>query len=148
MNWSALTKIWRGEVSLYRAAYGLGGVGAVALTSAGDFLVGFSTRAGGIIAGGCFALAAFGQLIFTWICIVATWRARRSGPGQPYPAIAIFCAVGFVWLQLALTAAWVGWSGLAELRLVSAPADVLMSRVFQPEWGRLEVSLKAFGIAR
>jgi hypothetical protein len=138
-----LRKIWHGELSLYQAAYGLGGVGAVVATLLADYALDLSTRLTGLTAGVVFAIAAFGELIYAWACVVATWRSRRRGAGQPYSAGAVVLAVAFVWSQFIFTAAWTCWNGLATSGLIATPADVLISRVIEPEWNELKRSVGA-----
>lgn len=133
----SLTKIWRGELSLYQAAYGLGGLGAVVASLIGDYALDLSTRLGGLTGWVVFATASTGELVYAWLCVVATWRSRSRGPGQPYGTAAIVVAVAFVWSQLLFTAAWTCWNGLATSGLIATPAEVLITHIIKPEWQML-----------
>jgi hypothetical protein len=106
-------RVWRGELSLYRAAYGLGGLGLAVVSLLGDVVLDTSASAGNAIGWLSFIAVALSQLAFAWVSLVATWRAartRRAG-GRAYGTIATSLALAFVCTQLVLTAAWIGWSG-------------------------------------
>lgn len=126
---AAFARAWRGELSLYRAAYGLGGVGGALGAAFGDCLLDLSMR-GSYINSLVFAAAALGELGFAWICVVGTWRARRKGR---HGAISIGLALAFVWAQLLFTAGWVVCSGLADIGLTSPPMEILAEDVLKPE---------------
>ena len=76
---SAFSRAWHGEIGLYRAAYGLGGLGLALVSLLGDALLSISPFAGGIV--GCLSYMAggAGELAFAWVSIVATWRAAQRG---------------------------------------------------------------------
>jgi hypothetical protein len=125
---SAFLRAWRGEIGLYRAAYGLGGLGLALVSLLGDALLSVSTFAGGAIGWLSYIAGGTGELAIAWISIVATWRAARRGRpgGGAYRPLAVSLAFAFVGLQLVLIATWTGWSGLAELGVASEPSDVLL----------------------
>jgi|HubBroStandDraft_6_1064221.scaffolds.fasta_scaffold405193_2 hypothetical protein len=125
---SAFLRAWRGEIGLYRAAYGLGGLGLVLVSLLGDALLSVSTFAGGGIGWLSYIAGGTGELALAWISIVATWRAARRGRpgGGAYRPMAVALAFAFVCIQLLLVATWTGWSGLAELGVASEPGDFLL----------------------
>jgi hypothetical protein len=124
---SAFLRAWRGDIGLYRAAYGLGGLGLALVSLLGDALLSVSAFAGGVF--GCLSYIAggAGELAFAWVSIVATWRAaRRVQPnGRAYGPVAVGLALAFVGIQFILVTVWIGWSGLAELGVAAEPDDVL-----------------------
>jgi len=119
---------WRGEIGLYRAAYGLGGLGLVLVSLLGDALLSVSGSLGGATGWLSYIAGGAGEVAFAWVSIVATWRAaRRTRPdGRAYGPMAVGLAFAFVGIQFILVAAWTGWSGLAELGVASEPGDVLL----------------------
>lgn len=125
---SAIARAWHGEIGLYRAAYGFGGVGIALLSLLGDAVSDMSTSAGGAAGWLVFAAVSLCELGFAWLCMVATWRARHGqGTGKRPGPIAVALALLFVALQFVLTAAWIGWVGLSGLGWVSGPAGLLLS---------------------
>jgi hypothetical protein len=103
---SAFLRAWRGEIGLYRAAYGLGGLGLVIISLLGDAILSIAAFAGGAIGWLSYLTGGAGELAFAWVSIVATWRAARRGrPGGAYRPIAVGLAFAFVGVQLVLTAA-------------------------------------------
>jgi hypothetical protein len=120
---SAFLRAWRGEIGLYRAAYGLGGLGLVLVSLLGDVILCAAGAPGWLshIAG------SSGQLTFAWISLVATWRAAQRGrPGdRPYGPIAIGLAFAFVGIQFVMIAVWTGWTGLGDLGVVATPGGIL-----------------------
>ena len=120
---SAFLRAWRGEIGLYRAAYGMGGLGLVLVSLLGDVIL----YAGGAPGWLSYIAGGSGQLAFAWISIVATWRAAQRGRpgGRPYGPIAVGLAFAFVGIQFVLIAAWTGWSGLGELGVAAMPGDIL-----------------------
>jgi hypothetical protein len=120
---SAFLRAWRDEISLYRAAYGMGGLGLVLVSLLRDVVL----YAGGAPGWLSYIAGGSGQLAFAWISIVATWRAAQKGRpgGRPYGLIAVGLAFAFVGIQFVLTAAWTGWSGLGELGVAATPGDIL-----------------------
>jgi len=124
---SAFLRVWRGEVGLYRAAYGLGGLGIALVSLLGDTLLSISAFAGGLIGWLSYIAGGAGEFAFAWVSIVATWRAAQRGrpDGRPYGRMAVGLALAFVGLQLILVTAWTGWSGLAELGVAPEPDDIL-----------------------
>jgi hypothetical protein len=123
----AFSRAWRGEIGLYRAAYGLGGLGLAFVSLLGDALLSISAFAGGVF--GCLSYMAggAGELAFAWVSIVVTWRAAQRGRpnGRAYGPMAVGLAFAFVGIQFLLITAWTGWSGLAELGVAPEPDDVL-----------------------
>jgi hypothetical protein len=120
------SRIWRGDIGLYRAAYGFGGIGVAIVLLLADALVSAPTSS---IAGWLSYLAGgTGELAFAWISVVATWRAARKGrpAGRPYGPIPVGFAFAFVGIQLALIVAWTGWNGLADLGVLPDPGDTLL----------------------
>ena len=124
---SLLSCAWRGEIGLYRAAYGLGGLGLVLVSLLGDALLSISAFTGGAIGWLLYIAGGAGELAFAWVSIVATWRAAHRGRpgGGAYRPVMVGLAFAFVGIQLVLTAAWTGWSGLAELGVAPEPGDFL-----------------------
>jgi hypothetical protein len=124
---SAFSRAWHGEIGLYRAAYGLGGLGLALVSLLGDALLSISPFAGGVV--GCLSYMAggAGELAFAWVSIVATWRAAQRGrpDGRAYGPMAVGLALAFVGIQFLLITAWTGWNGLAELGVAPEPDDVL-----------------------
>ena len=127
-NQSAFLRAWRGEIGLYRAAYGLGGLGLVLVSLLGDALLSISPISGGIFGWLSYMAGSAGELAFAWVSIVATWRAAQRGrfDGRAYRPIAVGLAFAFVGIQFALIVAWTGWSGLAELGVAPQPDDILL----------------------
>jgi hypothetical protein len=125
---SALVRAWRGEISLYRAAYGLGGLALVAASFLGATVLEISETAG--IGAGWFSNLAgdVGGLAAAWFAFVATWRAaqRRRPNGRAYGVIAVSLALAFVGVQMLVTTAWTGWNGLAEIGMAPDPSSVLL----------------------
>ena len=76
---SSLLSVWRGEIGLYRAAYGLGGLGLALVSLVGDGFLSSAARAGGAIGWLSYVVAGTGELAFASTAIVATWRAARTG---------------------------------------------------------------------
>jgi hypothetical protein len=124
---SAFLRAWRGEIGLYRVAYGLGGLGLALVSLLGDALLSIAPFAGGAIGWLSYIAGGAGELAFAWVSIVATWRAARRGrpDGRGYRPMAIGLALAFVGIQFLLITAWTGWSGLAELGVSPKPDDVL-----------------------
>jgi hypothetical protein len=127
-------RAWRGEIGLYRAAYGLGGLGLVLVSLLGDALISISAFTGGAIGWLLYIAGGAGELAFAWVSIVATWRAAHRGRpgGGAYRPMMVGLAFAFVGIQLVLTAAWTGWSGLAELGVAPEPGDILFRTVMLP----------------
>jgi hypothetical protein len=117
-------RAWRGEIGLYRAAYGLGGLGLVLVSLLGDALLSISAFTGGAIGWLLYIAGGAGELAFAWVSIVATWRAAHRGRpgGGAYRSMMVGLAFVFVGIQLVLTAAWTGWSDLAELGVAPEPS--------------------------
>jgi hypothetical protein len=129
-----LAKIWRGELSLYEAAYALGGLSALFGSLVGDYFLDLPARHGDLLAWLCFAVAAIAELVFALLCTVATWRARHGSDGRRYGPVAIGLALAFVWVQLAFTTGWIGWSAMAGMGLTSPPIDMMANDLLPPEW--------------
>jgi hypothetical protein len=130
---SALVRAWRGEIGLYRAAYGLGGLGLAVASLLGDAVLEIAAAAGGASGWVAWVLVGAGELLCAWVAAVATWRsARRGRPGgRRYGAMAVGLALIFVGVQLALTIAWTGWTALAGLGLAPAPATLALDRLIR-----------------
>jgi hypothetical protein len=148
---SAFSRAWHGEIGLYRAAYGLGGLGLALVSLLGDALLSISAFAGGIF--GCLSYMAggAGELAFAWVSIVATWRAARRGrpDGRPYGSIAVGLALAFVGIQFILITGWTGWNGLAELGIAPEPEDVLFRTLTVTDgsdWAGIDQLRKALAI--
>ena len=78
---SSLLSVWRGEIGLYRAAYGLGGLGLALVSLVGDGFLSSAARTGGAIGWLSYVVAGTGELAFASTAIV-TWRAALTGqPG-------------------------------------------------------------------
>ena len=124
---SAFLRAWRGEIGLYRAAYGLGGLGLTLVSLLGDGLLFVAAFGGGAISCLSYIAGGAGELAFAWVSIVATWRAARRGrsDGSGYGPTAVGLALAFVSIQFLLITAWTGWNGLAELGVTPEPDDVL-----------------------
>lgn len=122
-------QVWRGQLSLYRAAYGLGGIGGALGSAIGDYVLDLSSH-GGAFQWILFVVVGLGELAFAWVCVVATWRAARW---RSYGIISVGFATAFVWVQFVFTAAWIGCSGLAGLGLAVAPITIAANNVFKPE---------------
>ncbi len=122
------SRAWRGDLGLFRSAYGLGGLGFALVSLLGDTSLDFSASAGGATGWIFYIAVALGELTFAWVSSVATWRAAQRGRanGRRYGSVAIGLALAFVGLQLVFTAAWTGWSGLAGLGFVPEPGNVLL----------------------
>lgn len=125
---SAVLRAWRGEITLYRAAYGLGGIGLAVASLLGDAVLEAAPAArhvGWLL----WVAVSAGELLVAWVATVATWRSaqrdRRSG--CRYGPIALALALSFVGVQLALTVIWIGWTGLARVRLAPRPAALLLN---------------------
>jgi hypothetical protein len=124
---SVLLRVWRGELGLYRSAYALGGLSFALVSLIGDTILDMSASAGGATGWLCYSAVGLGELAFAWVAVVATWRAvRRGSRSRAYGPISICLALAFVWIQLVLTAGWIGWSGLAGLGLGPTPVDILL----------------------
>jgi hypothetical protein len=126
---SSFLNVWRGEIGLYRAAYGLGGLGLALVSLLGDGFLSSAALAGGLAGGLSYIVAGTGELAFAWITIVATWRAARTGRPDgalAYGSVAIGVAFAFVGMQFVLTAGWVGWNGLAGLGAAPEPEQYLL----------------------
>lgn len=123
-----MVRAWRGEIGLYRAAYGLGGLGLALVSLAVDGFVSYAAVTGGAIGWLSYIVGALGELAFAWISIVATWRAARksrASGNRTYGWLAVSVALLFVGTQFVLIAGWTGWSGLAGLGFVPDPDHVL-----------------------
>lgn len=122
---SAFLRAWRGEIGLYRAAYGLGGLGLLLVSLLGDTVL--YAFAGAVPNWLSYVAGSSGELAFAWVSIVATWRAAQRGRpgGRACGPIAVGFAFAFVGIQFLLIAAWTGWSGFAELGLVPEPGGIL-----------------------
>jgi hypothetical protein len=120
-------RVWRGDIGLYRAAYGLGGLGFAIVSLFADLVIDMSASTGGWIGWLSFTAAALGEIAFAWLCIVATWRSvqGRRAAGRAYGRVAVSLALMFVWFQLVITAGWICWSSLAGLGLASKPTDIV-----------------------
>jgi hypothetical protein len=129
-----LAKIWRGELSLYKAAYALGGLSALFGSLVGDYFLDLPARHSGAAGWLYFTLAAIAELAFACVCVIATWRARHGWNGRRHSAIAIGLALTFVWVQLVFTTGWIGWSAMAGLSLTSPPIDTLVNGLLLPKW--------------
>lgn len=126
---ASVGRVWRGEIGLFRAAYGLGGVGGAFGAAVGDYFL--DLRLGSDPAQWLlFAGAAIGELLFAWVCVVATSRARRR---RHYGMIPVALALVFVWAQLLFTAGWVACSGLAAVGLATPPMRILIDDILKPE---------------
>ena len=129
---SSFSSVWRGEIGLYRAAYGLGGLGLALLSLIGDGFLSSAALAGGVTGWLSYAVAGSSELVFASIVIVATWRAARRGQptrGRPYGSLAVGVAFAFVGIQFVLTAGWVGWNGLAGFGAAPRPEQYLLRAV-------------------
>lgn len=135
---SRLAKIWRGDVGLYEAAYALGGLSALFGSLVGDYFLDLPARHSDLLAWLCFTIAAIAELAFALLCVVATWRARRRRDGRRYGSVAIGLALAFVWVQLAFTTGWIGWSAMAGMGLASPPIDRVVNDLLQAEWREIE----------
>jgi hypothetical protein len=125
---AVVRNIWRGEIGLYRAAYGLGGVEFAFASLLGDIVLSLSRWVGGVVGWTLFGTVGLGEIAFAWICVVVTSRAARSGwSGQHYGHLAIGLALTFVGSQLIFTAIWIAWTGLAGLGVLASP-DVVLAR--------------------
>lgn len=69
---SPFLRDWREEIGLYRAAYGLGGLGLALVSLLGDILNSLSAFAGGFIGRLSYSLGGAGELAFAWVPVVAT----------------------------------------------------------------------------
>ena len=137
-----LANIWRGELSLYEAAYALGGLSALFGSLVGDYFLDLPARHSGLVGWLCFTVAAIAELLFVFVCVVAAWRARYGRDGRRYGAIAVGLALAFVWTQLAVTAGWIGWSAMAGMGLTSPPIDTVVSDFLQPKWQEILTEMK------
>ena len=130
---SAVLRAWRGEIGLYRAAYGLGGLGLALASLLGDAVSEAGASAGG--AGGwiSWVVVSAGELLLVWVAAVAAWRSARRGrlDGRRYGPIAVGFALTFVGIQLALTIGWTGWTALAGFGLAPEPAAFALHRLIQ-----------------
>lgn len=129
-----LAKIWQGEVSLYEAAYALGGLSALFGSLVCDYFLDLPARHGDWLTWLCFTIAAIAELVFAFACVVATWRARRRRDGPRYGPVAIGLALAFVWAQLAFTTGWIGWSAIAGMGLTAPPIHRVVNDLLQPKW--------------
>jgi hypothetical protein len=82
-----------------------------------DFVMDRFASAGGSLGWLLFVTIALCELAFAGLCVVATQRAalRQNAEARRYSPIAIGLALLFVYVQFVLTAAWIGWDGLAEV---------------------------------
>jgi hypothetical protein len=130
---SALLRTWHGEISLYRAAYGFGGIGLAAASLLGDSVLEAAASVGH--AGGwlLWSIVSAGELLIAWIATVATWRSAWRGPAGTgrYGFLAIGFALLFVGAQLVLTIGWTGWAAVAGLGLAPSPGFVLLDQVIR-----------------
>jgi hypothetical protein len=69
---SAFLHASRGEIGLYRAAYGLGGLGLALASLAGDALLSSAASTGGAIGWLVYVAVAAGEVAFAWFSVVAT----------------------------------------------------------------------------
>jgi hypothetical protein len=124
----AFLRAWRGDIGLYRAAYGLGGVGLALVSLLGDTLLSVSSFIGGFTSWFSYIVGGAAQLGFAWVSIVATWRAARKmrPDGRAYGRIAVGLALAFVGIQFILVTTWTAWSGLAGLGVAPEPDDILL----------------------
>jgi uncharacterized membrane protein len=129
-------------VSLYEAAYALGGLSALFGSFVGDYFLDLPARHNGPVGWLCFAVAALAELLFALVCVVAATRARHGRNGRRYGPIAVGLALAFVWVQLTFTAGWIGWSALAGMGLTSAPIDALVDKLLPPEWQAILAQVK------
>lgn len=142
---SPFLRAWRGEIGLYRAAYGLGGLGLVLVSLQGDALLSVSAAVGGAIGWLSYVAGGTSELAFAWVSIVATCRAARRGRpggGRAYGSLAVGLAFAFVGMQFVLIAGWTGWSGLAELGVAPEPDDILF-RALSPRDGRRQRGVRS-----
>jgi hypothetical protein len=125
---SAVSCVWRGEISLYRAAYGLGGLGLAIAALLGDAAIAITSAMGSATGWVCWLVVNAGELLFAWIATVATWRSARRGrpDGRRYGLVSVGLALLFVGAQLALTIGWTGWTAAAALGLAQEPAAVAL----------------------
>jgi hypothetical protein len=125
---SAALRAWRGEISLYRAAYALGGLGLAIAALLGDAAIAVTGAMGGATGWICWLSVNAGELLFVWVATVATWRSARRGrpDGRRYGLISVGLALFFVGAQLALTIGWTGWTAGAALGLAPEPAVVAL----------------------
>jgi hypothetical protein len=126
---AAALRAWRGEINLYRAAYGLGGLGLAVAALVGDAAVAVTGAMGDATGWVCWLAVNTGELLFAWIATVATWRSARRGrpDGRRYGPISVSLALLFVGAQLALTIGWMGWTAGAALGLAQEPAAVALN---------------------
>lgn len=78
---SALSRIWHGEISLYRAAYGLGGLGLAIASLLGDSVQDAAAAVGHASGLLLWSLASAGEILVAWLAWLATVAcgAPRSG---------------------------------------------------------------------
>jgi hypothetical protein len=132
---SAVLRAWRGEISLYRAAYGLGGLGLAMVALLGDAAIAVTGAIGGETGWVCWLAVSAGELLFVWIATVATWRSARRGrpDGRRYGPISVSLALLFVGAQLALTVGWTGWTAGAALGLAPEPGAIALNWLIQAD---------------
>jgi hypothetical protein len=125
----AVSRAWRGEIGLYRAAYGLGGLGLAIASLVGDAAVAATGAMGSTTGWVCWLTVSAGELLFAWIAAVATWRSARRGrsDGRRYGPISVSLALIFVGAQLVLTIGWTGWTAGAALGWAPEPAAVALN---------------------
>ncbi|HLY58707.1 MAG TPA: hypothetical protein VKS60_24300 [Stellaceae bacterium] len=89
-------RAWRGELGLYRTAYGLGGIGLSLVAVAAELTIDRFAESGRAVWLSTIAAVA-GELAFAWFLCVATWRALRRGrpDGRRYGRVGTFFALLF-----------------------------------------------------
>lgn len=135
---SAVLLAWRGEISVYRAAFGLGGIGLTIVTLLGDAVVEVTGARGGAVAWACWLIVSGGEVLFAWVAALATWRAARRGrpDGRRYRTIPVGLALVFVGTQLALMIGWTGWTAGAALGMTPEPAAVGLNWLIRSATGK------------
>ena len=110
---------WRGELGLYRTAYGLGGIGFSVVAVVAELTLDRFAQSGRAAVWLSTIAAVAGELAFAWFLGVATWRALRRGrpDGRRYGRIGAGFALLFVGLQIGTTLA-----GMAVSMLGVEPA--------------------------